>query len=102
MKPLITTIGTLAIATSVALAQDKPSAPGTPQPPQPENFFRKLDSNSDGTLRLDEYAYALLHSKTQPGASDPLNAAPWLPPGLLGPVKKYTLQNLHVSMESIW
>ena len=44
MKRIITTLSTLAVATSVSLAQ-----------PQPEDFFHKLDTNGDGALSLEEF-----------------------------------------------
>ena len=44
MKRVITTLSTLAIATSVSLAQ-----------PQPEDFFHELDTNGDGASSLEEF-----------------------------------------------
>ncbi len=58
MKPLVTTLSMLAIATSMMIAQDKPAGPppggGKPRM-NPEEFFKKLDTNNDGTLSLEEF-----------------------------------------------
>jgi hypothetical protein len=62
MKNYIYTLSTLVIASSLAFAQDKPAdpakgggAPGRGQRMTPEESFKKLDTNSDGSLSLDEY-----------------------------------------------
>ena len=64
MKILITTCSALALAATLSLAQDKPAAPppgappgggeGRPRP-NPEEAFKKLDANSDGSVTLDEF-----------------------------------------------
>jgi hypothetical protein len=64
MKTLITTISALALASTLCLAEDKPAgpppgAPGGPggdRPrPNPEEAFKKLDTNGDGTVSLEEF-----------------------------------------------
>jgi hypothetical protein len=61
MKTLITTIGALAMATTLCLAEDKPpqpppGGPGGDRPrPNPEEAFKKLDANGDGSVTLDEF-----------------------------------------------
>ena len=69
MKAIITTFGVLALAASLAIAQDKPpggkppggrpGGPGGPEGehkrPSPEEVFKKLDANSDGAISLDEF-----------------------------------------------
>jgi len=60
MKYLITTLSALAIATSFALAEDATppaKAPGAGEHKHmtPEEIFKKLDANGDGTVSLDEY-----------------------------------------------
>jgi len=62
MKIRICTLSALALATSLSFAQDKPAAPhqgpgGAGKHPQlsPEERFKKLDTNGDGSLTLDEF-----------------------------------------------
>ncbi len=62
MKKLITTLGALAFAGSLSFAEDKPPGPphgGKDGPPggrpNPEEAFKKLDANNDGSISLDEF-----------------------------------------------
>ena len=62
MKKLITTLGVLALATTITIAKEKPEGgrPGKPggpdgNRPKPEDVFKKLDANSDGAISLDEF-----------------------------------------------
>ena len=65
MKAIITTIGALVFAATLAFAQDKPTCPpggqsgsggpGKGQRLSPEEIFKKLDANNDGVLTLDEF-----------------------------------------------
>ncbi|MEO7319229.1 MAG: EF-hand domain-containing protein, partial [Chthoniobacteraceae bacterium] len=63
MKHLITTLGALAFAGSLAFAEDKPpgpppggpGGPGGRERPNPEEAFKKLDANSDNSLSLEEF-----------------------------------------------
>ena len=62
MKSLLTTFGALAFAGTLALAEDKPPGPPPGGPggdgkgrPNPEEVFKKLDANADGSITLDEF-----------------------------------------------
>lgn len=56
MKKLITTLSVLALATMISNAADKPKD-GRPdgQRPNPEEVFKKLDTNNDGAISLEEF-----------------------------------------------
>src|SRR5688572_4576666 len=64
MKILITTLTAIALSASVSLAEDKPPGGGGPggpggegkrQRPNPEEMFKRLDSNGDGSISADEF-----------------------------------------------
>ena len=63
MKTLITTIAAAALMTIACHAEEKPpgrppgGGPGGPggKRPNPEEMFKKLDSNNDGSVSLDEF-----------------------------------------------
>ena len=62
MKPYICTLGALALATSLSLAQDNPpgpppgpGGPDGPKRPAPAEVFKKLDANADGSVTLEEF-----------------------------------------------
>jgi hypothetical protein len=67
MKTWITTLSALALATALSFAQDKPPGPpeggpggkgprdGGGKRPNPEEIFKKLDANADGSISLDEF-----------------------------------------------
>ena len=71
MKPLITTIAALAIATSPSSAQNKPATGprGQGTPPTPEQVLKKFDTNGDGFLSLDEFKARPLAQK-HPAAAE--------------------------------
>ena len=78
MKHRIHILGALAIATSLTFAQDEapkgpkgPGGPGGPGKgrPNPEEVFKKLDTDNNGSLNLDEFKAGPM------GQKDPERAA---------------------------
>lgn len=57
MKALITSIAAVMLLTAVSPAEDKPPGPppGGQGKPNPEDVFKKLDTNGDGSISLDEF-----------------------------------------------
>ncbi len=54
MKTCIQTLGILALAASLSYAEDAPKK-GDKKAPDPAKMFAKLDTNSDGSLSLEEF-----------------------------------------------
>src|SRR4051794_13926727 len=61
MKLIPTTLCILALGAGAAFAEDKPAAPGGPGGDKgrphgnPEEAFKKLDTNNDGSVTLEEF-----------------------------------------------
>ena len=57
MKSYLNIISAMAIATSLACAQDAPKGPKPPGKghPAPEEIFKKLDADSSGSVSLEEF-----------------------------------------------
>jgi hypothetical protein len=57
MKTRIYTIGMLAVATALCYGQEgeKPKGPGKGKHPKAEQVFKKIDTNGDGSLSLEEF-----------------------------------------------
>ncbi len=58
MKTCIQTFGILAIAASLSYGEDAPAKPDKPKGPNPEEMFKKLDANADGSVTLEEFKAA--------------------------------------------
>ena len=65
MKTTLVSLGVLAVAASFAFAQDPPneSHAGPGKRPSPGQLFKKLDTNGDGVLSLDEFKASPLGQK---------------------------------------
>jgi Ca2+-binding EF-hand superfamily protein len=56
MKLVITTVAALAMASTLAIAEDaKPAAKGDKPKRDPSEAFKKIDGNSDNSLTLEEF-----------------------------------------------
>lgn len=65
MKLVITTFAALAMASTLAIAEDaQPAAKGENKPKRdPSEVFKKIDGNSDNALTLDEFKAGPLGKK---------------------------------------
>ncbi len=78
MKSCIYTLSALAIASSLAFAQAPGKGPkgpkgdgeGARQRPNPEAMFKKLDTNNDGSLSLDEYKASPMGKRNETKAAE--------------------------------
>lgn len=55
MKNCIKTLSLLAIATSLSYGEEAPAKPDQPKHPRAGKVFKKLDTNSDHSLSLEEF-----------------------------------------------
>lgn len=67
MKHWIQTLGILVIASSFAFAQNAPKKERNR--PNPEAMFKKLDSNGNGSLSLDEFKASPMGKKNEERAT---------------------------------
>lgn len=79
MKTCIYTLSAMAIATSLSFAQDGPKGPGGPggpdgsgkgKRPNPEEIFKKLDADADGSMTLDEFKKSPIGQKDEAKAEE--------------------------------
>ncbi len=64
MKKLTTILAALALGTSFSFAADeKPAAGGDKPKRDPEAMFKKLDTNSDGTVSKEEFKESAMAKK---------------------------------------
>ena len=56
MKHILTILSALVVTATFATAEDKPAAPAAEKPKHnPEEMFKKKDSNSDGSVSKEEF-----------------------------------------------
>ncbi len=55
MKICIQALSLLAIASSLSFGEEAPAKPEKPKDHNPEAIFKKLDTNADGSISLDEF-----------------------------------------------
>ena len=68
MKHCIQTLGILAIASSFAIAQDAPKKEGGKKR-DPEAVFKKIDTDGNGSLSLDEFKASPMGRKNEERAT---------------------------------
>jgi len=70
MKTCIQTLSIMALAASFSFAEEAPKGPEKPKRPNPEKLFAKIDTDSSGSLSLDEFKASPMGKRNEAKAEE--------------------------------